>query len=174
MELGLEKIMHIQNIGSCLRVSETQIPSIWKIYKEACDILEINPPDLFIENSPFSNACTYGYTNPFVQLLIEHLANSNTEYLLPARTRFTGEINRTHHTSRSTVYRKLQEVDKTLFPHLLRGWCAGMLVEVYGFDMFDLQGWFSWKSATTPSFYARTREKELKAKLGIEEAPKRE
>ncbi|TFH15761.1 M48 family peptidase, partial [Candidatus Bathyarchaeota archaeon] len=67
MELGFEKIMLIQNIGSCLRVSETQIPSIYKIYKEACDALEISPPpDLFIENSPFPNAYTYGYTRPFV------------------------------------------------------------------------------------------------------------
>ena len=56
MELGFEKIMLIQNIGSCLRVSETQIPSIYKIYKEACDALEITPPDLFIQNSPFPNA----------------------------------------------------------------------------------------------------------------------
>ncbi len=39
MELGFEKIMPIQNIGSCLRVSETQIPSIYKIYKESCDAL---------------------------------------------------------------------------------------------------------------------------------------
>jgi Zn-dependent protease with chaperone function len=66
MELGFEKIFLIQNLGSCLRVSETQIPSIWKVYKEACDVLEVDPPDLFIKNSPFPSAYTYGYTNPFV------------------------------------------------------------------------------------------------------------
>ena len=86
--------------------------------------------------------------------------------------KLTGEIIPDMHTSRSTVYRKLQEIDKSLFPHLLRGWCAGMLVEQYGFNIFDLQGWFSWLSTDTPAFYARTRERKLETKLGIKEAPK--
>jgi hypothetical protein len=47
-----------------------------------------------------------------------------------------------------------------------------MLVEEYGFNAFDLQTWFNWKSVDTPAFYARTKEKELEAKLGIEKAPK--
>jgi len=67
MELGFEKIMLIQNIGSCLRVSETQVSSIYEVYKEACDAMDISDyPDLFIENNPYPNAYTYGYTNPFV------------------------------------------------------------------------------------------------------------
>ena len=94
--------------------------------------------------------------------------------MLPGRARFTGEIIAEQHTTRSTVYRKLQEIDKLLFTHLLRGWCAGMLVEEYGFNVFDLQGWFSWKSVVTPSFYARTRERGLKSKLGVQQAPKRQ
>ena len=82
MELGLEKIMHIQNIGSCLRVSETQVPSVWKVYKEACDVLEIDPPDLFIENSPFPNAYTYGYTNPFVVVTTGLIKDFNPDELM--------------------------------------------------------------------------------------------
>ncbi|MBN2336404.1 M48 family metallopeptidase [Candidatus Bathyarchaeota archaeon] len=66
MELGFEKIFLIQNIGSCLRLSETQVPSIYNIYKEACGVLEIPEPSLFIQNDPFPNAYTYGYTNPFI------------------------------------------------------------------------------------------------------------
>jgi Zn-dependent protease with chaperone function len=66
MELGLEKIFLIQNVGSCLRVSETQVPSIYKKFIEACEALEVQPPHLFIQNDPFPNAYTYGYTNPFV------------------------------------------------------------------------------------------------------------
>ena len=112
--------------------------------------------------------------NPLIQHLVEYVADCDTKYLLPGREPFTGEIIPDKHTSRSTVYRKLQEIDRSLFPHLLRGWCAGMLVEQYGFDVFDLQGWFSWISSTTPSFYARTREQGLKAKLGIKEAPTRQ
>ena len=82
MELGFEKIMLIQNIGSCLRVSETQIPSIYKIYKEACDALEITPPDLFIQNSPFPNAYTYGYTRPFVVVTTGLIKDFNPDELM--------------------------------------------------------------------------------------------
>ena len=82
MELGLEKIMLIQNIGSCLRVSETQVPSIWKTYKEACDVLELDPPDLFIQNSPFPNAFTYGYTKPFVVITTGMIKDFNKEEMM--------------------------------------------------------------------------------------------
>jgi hypothetical protein len=32
-------------------------------------------------------------------------------------------------------------------------------------------GWFSWKSANNPAFYAMTRTRELEAKLGIKKTP---
>ncbi len=47
-----------------------------------------------------------------------------------------------------------------------------MLVEEYELNVFDLQQWFNWKSADTPTWYARTRERNLKVKLGIWDAPK--
>jgi len=47
-----------------------------------------------------------------------------------------------------------------------------MLVEEYEFNVFDLQQWFNWKSADTPTWYARTRERDLEVKLGIRDAPK--
>jgi len=34
LELGLEKTFPIKNIGSCLRVSEPQVPSIYRQYIE--------------------------------------------------------------------------------------------------------------------------------------------
>jgi hypothetical protein len=70
--------------------------------------------------------------------------------------------------------RGIRDIDDSLWPHLLRGWCAGQLVEEHGFNVFDLQTWFSWKSVDTPAFYARTKEKEIERKLGITEAPKLE
>jgi Zn-dependent protease with chaperone function len=44
----------------------TQVHSIYRHYIEACEVLEVQPPHLFIQNNPFPNAYTYGYTNPFV------------------------------------------------------------------------------------------------------------
>jgi len=110
--------------------------------------------------------------NVLVEDFADYLLSCKSVYLLPAHQKFTGEIIPSEHTTRGTVYRKVREIDESLFPHLLRGWCAGMLVEEYGFNVFDLQTWFNWKSADTPTFYARTKEKELERKLGITEAPK--
>jgi hypothetical protein len=55
----------------------------------------------------------------------------------------------------------------------MRGWCAGMLVEEHGLDVFDLMQWFDWNSTTTPSHYAKTRERALELKLGINDPPER-
>ena len=105
---------------------------------------------------------------------IDYLLSCDTTYLLPAHQKMTGEVLSDSHTTRSTVYRKIREIDDSLFPHLLRGWCAGMFVEEYEFNVFDLQAWFSWVSTDTPAFYAMTREKELEKKMGITKAPKLE
>jgi len=95
-----------------------------------------------------------------------------TVYLLPAYEKLTHNLIPDWHTTRGTVHRKLGEVDPSLYPHQLRAWCAGHLVDVYDLNAFDLQSYFEWKSADTPSWYARTREKELEAKLGIKTPPK--
>ena len=105
--------------------------------------------------------------NVLIPPFIKYLESCETKYLLPARSRFVGEVVKDKHTSRFTVYRKLQAIDESLFPHLLRAWCAGYLVEEHGFNAFDLQPWFNWTSVDTPSWYASTREKALEEKLGI-------
>ena len=103
---------------------------------------------------------------------VDILLSCNTVYLLPAHQKMTGEVLPLKHTTRSTVYRKIREIDNSLFPHKMRSWCAGMLVEEYALNVFDLQAWFSWVSVDTPAFYAQTKEKELAKKMGITDAPK--
>jgi len=93
-------------------------------------------------------------------------------YLLPAYEKFTHGLVLDRHTTRSTVYVKLSQIDPDLYPHQLRGWCAGMLAEEHDLNAFDLMTWFNWKTADMASHYARTRERALEAKLGIAEAPK--
>lgn len=110
--------------------------------------------------------------NVLVEAFAEYLLSCRTVYLLPRTLSFTGEAVPDEHTSRTTLYRRIREIDDSLFPHLLRGWCAGQLVEEHEFTTFDLMTWFSWKSADTPAFYARTKEKEIERKLGITEAPR--
>lgn len=119
--------------------------------------------DIMIPNNP---------NNPLYLKFREYLETCETVYLLPAYEKFTHDLIPDRHTTRGTVYVKLREIDPSLYPHQLRAWCAGHLAEVYDLNVFDLQQYFKWRSADTPSWYARTREKDLEAKLGIQTRPK--
>lgn len=64
-------IARMELLGSNLRVNERQFPSIYKMLKEACEILGVDEPLLYISSQPELNAytscpdkpiiCIYGY-----------------------------------------------------------------------------------------------------------------
>jgi Zn-dependent protease with chaperone function len=66
LELGLERIMRIQLLGQAIHVTPKQCPKIYKLFKEAVDILDMHEPDLFLASNPFVNAFTFGVERPFV------------------------------------------------------------------------------------------------------------
>lgn len=140
----------------------------------------MNPHAIYVFNAPVLKhkaettrtiQITRHPDNRLIRDFADYIKACDTVYLIPGTQQFTGSVLSSEPTTRSTIYRKVREIDDNLFPHLLRGWCAGRLVEEYSFNVFDLQTWFEWASADTPAFYARTREKEIAAKLGILEEP---
>ncbi|MBN9395428.1 MAG: M48 family metallopeptidase [Candidatus Melainabacteria bacterium] len=68
IELGWERFMRIENLGSAVHVSPKQCPKIYKLFKEACEILDVPEPDLFLASNPFVNAYTFGCDRPFIVL----------------------------------------------------------------------------------------------------------
>ena len=67
-ELGAEKIFRIQMIGQAVHVSPKQCPKIYSMFREACDILDVHEPDLFLISSPYVNAFTFGAERPFIAI----------------------------------------------------------------------------------------------------------
>lgn len=67
-ELGLEKIFRIQMIGQAVHVTPKQCPKIYAMFREACDILDVHEPDLFLVSSPYVNAFTFGAERPFIAI----------------------------------------------------------------------------------------------------------
>ncbi len=65
-ELGLERIMRIQMMGQAIHVTPRQCPKIYKLFKEAADILDMHEPDLFLVSNPTINAFTFGAERPFI------------------------------------------------------------------------------------------------------------
>jgi Zn-dependent protease with chaperone function len=68
LELGLERAFRIQLIGQAVHVTPKQCQKIYKVFKEAADILDMHEPDLFVTNNPYPNAFTFGVERPFIVL----------------------------------------------------------------------------------------------------------
>jgi Zn-dependent protease with chaperone function len=73
-----EQFFYLNNIASSVLVSEKQLPHLHKLLIEACKILDLEPPQLYIQQNPTPNAYTFAMRGkqPFVVLhtsLIEML-----------------------------------------------------------------------------------------------------
>lgn len=73
-----EQFFYLNNIASSILVSEKQLPDLHKLLIEACEILDLEPPQLYVQQNPTPNAYTFAMRGkqPFVVLhtsLIEML-----------------------------------------------------------------------------------------------------
>ncbi len=73
-----EQFFYLNNIASSVLVSEKQLPHLHKLLIEACQILDLEPPQLYVQQNPTPNAYTFAMRGekPFVVLhtsLIEML-----------------------------------------------------------------------------------------------------
>jgi len=73
-----EQFFYLNNIASSVLVSEKQLPHLHKLLIEACQILDLEPPQLYIQQNPTPNAYTFAMRGekPFVVMhtsLIEML-----------------------------------------------------------------------------------------------------
>ena len=73
-----EQFFYLNNIASSVLVSEKQLPDLHKLLVEACQILDLEPPQLYVQQNPVPNAYTFAMRGkkPFIVLhtsLIEML-----------------------------------------------------------------------------------------------------
>lgn len=84
--LGLDKALNVVNETSNVRLSEKQCPSIWALYKDVCDTLDMDPPpSLYLTNNPYLNAFTFGVDEPYIVVhsaLLEGLSDGEIQYVL--------------------------------------------------------------------------------------------
>ncbi|TYH42590.1 hypothetical protein ES332_D11G074000v1 [Gossypium tomentosum] len=82
-----EQIMLLENIGTSILVSKDQLPELHKMMIEAAGILNIEPPDLYVRQSPIPNAYTLAISGkkPFVIIhtsLVELLTRKELQAVL--------------------------------------------------------------------------------------------
>lgn len=73
-----EQFFYLNNISSSILVSEKQLPHLHQLLLEACQILDLEPPELYVQQNPVPNAYTFAMRGkqPFMVLhtsLIEML-----------------------------------------------------------------------------------------------------
>ncbi|XP_074294241.1 plastoglobule-localized metallopeptidase 48, chloroplastic-like [Silene latifolia] len=82
-----EQVMYLENIGTSLLVSKDQLPELHNLMVEAAQILNVEPPDLYVRQSPTPNAYTLAISGkrPFVVVhtsLIELLTRKELQAVL--------------------------------------------------------------------------------------------
>ena len=63
-----EQFVYLENIASSVLVGEKQLPDIYALLLEACKILDLEPPQLYLRQNPVPNAYTFAMRGqkPFI------------------------------------------------------------------------------------------------------------
>ena len=96
-EIFGERAKKLNNLSSKLRISERQLPDIYKILPPICEKLEIPVPELYLEQNPVINAYTFGETTPCIVLHSGLLNNCSPDVIKAVIAHECGHIV-CHHT----------------------------------------------------------------------------
>ena len=66
IELFPERVAYIQNVAQTIRVSKTQCPQLYVQLREACAILDMREPELYVAHNPLPNSWTSGHDHPYI------------------------------------------------------------------------------------------------------------
>lgn len=63
-----EQLFYVDNIASSVLVGEQQLPHLHKLLLEACKVLDLEPPQLYVRQNPVPNAYTFAMRGkqPFI------------------------------------------------------------------------------------------------------------
>jgi Zn-dependent protease with chaperone function len=67
IEWGVERVEYVNHTASGVRVGPTQLPRVHRLLREACAILDIPEPELYVRQGDV-NAYTSGHNNPYIVL----------------------------------------------------------------------------------------------------------
>lgn len=82
-----EEFFYLNNIASSVLVSEKQLPDLHNLLLEACKVLDLEPPQLYVQQNPVPNAYTFAMRGkkPFMVLhtsLIEMLTPAEIQAVM--------------------------------------------------------------------------------------------
>lgn len=96
IELFPERVAYIQNVAQTVRVSSTQCPQLYALLQEACAILDMREPELYVAQTPVPNAFTSGHNNPYIVVTTGLIDLLNEDELLGVIAHELGHIKSGH------------------------------------------------------------------------------
>ena len=96
IELLPERVAYIQNVAQTVRVSSTQCPQLYTLLQEACAILDVREPELYVAQYPVPNAWTSGHDHPYIVITTGLLDLMNEEEVLAVIAHELGHIKSGH------------------------------------------------------------------------------
>lgn len=108
MEEGYEDYYRGENLGELVQVNEENFPDVYWMFQDVVKRVGIKTPELYIYNSPWMNAYTYGECRTFVALSSAIIEGMTPEELLSIMAHECGHI-LCHHTYYKTVLSILEE-----------------------------------------------------------------
>ncbi|WP_131787515.1 M48 family metallopeptidase [Protofrankia symbiont of Coriaria ruscifolia] len=91
IEWGVERVHYVENTASSVKVGPRQLPAIYAILREACAILDVPEPELYVRRGPV-DAYTSGHTRPYVVLFTDLLDIMDTDELLAVIAHELGHV----------------------------------------------------------------------------------
>lgn len=104
LELGFERIMRIQLMGQAIHVTPKQCSKVYRLFKEAADILDLHEPDLFLASNPYVNAFTFGAERPFIVIQSGLVDLLDDDELMAVLAHELGHVKAGHVLYRSIAY----------------------------------------------------------------------
>lgn len=82
-----EQVFQLNNLASSIRLGDRQLPHIYQLLKDACGILDLDVPELYIQQNPTPNAYTFAMRGqqPFMVIhtsLIEILTEAELQAVM--------------------------------------------------------------------------------------------
>lgn len=107
LSIGIETLQYGVNMASNIRLSEKQLPNIYRLLPPICERMGIPEPELYLQMSPFPNAWTMGDTRIFITLTSSLVEMMNEDELRAIIAHECGHI-LCRHVLYHTVARWLQ------------------------------------------------------------------
>jgi Zn-dependent protease with chaperone function len=84
-ELALDRIYYVHNTASAIRCGPRQLSTLYRLQREACKVLDVAEPELYVRNDFRPNAFTAGVERPFIVVhssLLDSLTDDELLYVI--------------------------------------------------------------------------------------------